>query len=54
MHKTLHPSDKIQIDITLIPGLGLALGYEKKYREIVIIFACFTITIEFKQKKKRK
>ena len=54
MNRTLHPSDRLQIDISLIPGLGLALGYEAKYREIVMILGCFMIIIEFKHKRKRK
>lgn len=54
MNKTLHPSDRLQIDIALIPGLGIALGYEAKYREIVIILGCFMIVIEFKHKSKKR
>lgn len=54
MNKTLHPSDRIQIEISLIPGLGLALGYEPRYRELIVILGCFMIVIEFKHKRKRK
>lgn len=54
MNRTLHPSERIQIDISFIPGLGLALGYEPRYREIVMILGCFMIVIEFKRKRKRK
>lgn len=54
MHKTLHPSDKIQIEISAFLGFGLTLGYSLEYKEIMIIIGCFAIAVEFKHKRKRK
>lgn len=54
MNKILHPSDKIQVEISLFLGLGLTLAYSREYREIMMIIGCFAIAIEFKKNKKRK
>lgn len=54
MHKTLNPSDRIQIEISAFLGFGLTLGYSVEYKEIMIIIGCFAIAIQFKQKRKRR
>lgn len=58
MDRTLYTynSRKLEIDFGWIPGLGFCIGCEPNYKEIVIIFACFILTVEFKRpvKKKRK
>ena len=52
MERTLYTSNRL--DIALIPAFGFAIGYEHKYREVVIILGCFLITIEFKRSKIKK
>ena len=54
MNKTFHPSDKIQIEISAFLGFGLTLAYSREYKEIMIIFGCFAIAIEFKHKSKKR
>jgi hypothetical protein len=56
MERTLHTSNKLEITASLIPGLGLAIAYEKRYKELALILGCFLITFEFKvtRNKKRK
>ncbi len=45
MERTLYSSTKLQIDIVLIPALGFAVGYEKKYRELSLILGCLLIKL---------
>lgn len=54
MERTLHSSNKLEIVVSLIPGLGITIGYEKKYRELAIIFGCLLITFEFKRTRNKK
>lgn len=54
MNKTFHLKNKIQIDISLLPGLGFVVAYEHKYKELSMIMGCFLITIEFIKPRKRK
>lgn len=51
MERTLYTSNRL--DIALIPAIGFAIGYEHKYKEVVIILGCFLCTIEFKRKKRK-
>lgn len=54
MERTVYSSRRLEIVVSVIPGLGFALGYEHKYREVVLIFGCFLISMEFHQRKTKK
>lgn len=54
MERTLYTSNRLQISVSMIPGLGVALTYENKYRELIMILGCFLIAFEFKNTIKRK
>jgi hypothetical protein len=53
MEKTIH-LNKIQIDITLIPGFGLAIAYEKRYKELTFILGCFLVAFQYVKPKNKK
>jgi hypothetical protein len=54
MERTLHTSNRLEITSSLLPGLGFALAYERKYRELALILGCFLITFEFKRTRNKK
>ena len=52
MERTLYTSNRLEL--AFIPAIGFAIGYEHKYKEVVIILGCFLCTIEFKRSKIKK
>lgn len=54
MERTVYTSNRLQINISMIPGLGFALTYENRYKEMVMILGCFLIAFEFKHTRKKR
>lgn len=54
MEHKIHTSKRLEISVSMIPGLGFTLTYENRYKELVVILGCFLIAFEFKNIIKRK